>query len=116
MILKNWALKTVHYVNDKLALMPLNVEHCRFQYQVYLKSPDKAKQYLLIIYLIKNEYQVIAGMYNHDDGVVIFVVPNWDIMTVDKCDMKPYYVLCSVYKLNLVLYSFDDDCGGSTLL
>ena len=44
----------VHNVNDKLALMPLNVDHIRFQYQVYFKSPDKAKEYLLIYYLIKN--------------------------------------------------------------
>ena len=70
--------------------MPLNVEHRRFQDQVYLKSSDKAKGYLWINYLIKNEYQVIAGIYNHDDGVVMFTVPNWDIMTVDKYDMKPY--------------------------
>ena len=45
--------KTVHYVNYKLALMPLNVEHCRFQDQVYFKSPDKAKEYLFINYPIK---------------------------------------------------------------
>ena len=55
-------------------------------------------------------------MYNHDDGVVMFTVPNWDIMTVDKCDMKPHYFLCSVDKLNLLRYSFDDDGGGSKLL
>ena len=29
--------KTVHYVNEKLALVPLNVDHVRFQDQVYLK-------------------------------------------------------------------------------
>ena len=55
-------------------------------------------------------------MYNHDDGVIIFTVPNRDRRSVDTCDMKPHYVLHSVYKLNLVLYSFDDDGGGSTLL
>ena len=55
-------------------------------------------------------------MYNHDDGVIIFNVPNRDRRTVDKCDMKPYCVLCSVDKLNLVLYYFDDDGGVSTLL
>ena len=90
------SLKTVHYVNDKLYLRPLNVYHCRFQDQVYFKLPDTVEEYLWINYLIKNEYQVIAGIYNHDDGVVMFTVPNWDIMTVNKCDMKPYYVLCSV--------------------
>ena len=104
--------KTVHYVNDKLALMTLNVEHCRFQYQVYFKSTDKAKEYLLINYLIKNEYQIIVGTYNHDDGVIYFTVPNRDIRIVDKCDMKPHYFLCSLDKLNLVLYFFDDDGGG----
>ena len=46
--------------------MPLNVEYCRFQDKVYFTSPDKAEEYLWIKYLIKNEYQVIAGMYNHD--------------------------------------------------
>ena len=46
--------KTVHSVNENLALMPLNVEHRRFQDQVYFKSPDKAKEYILINYLIKN--------------------------------------------------------------
>ena len=51
-------------------------------------------------------------MYNHDDGVIIFTVPNRDRRTVDKRD----YVLCSVDKLNLVLYYFDDDGGVSTLL
>ena len=96
--------------------MPLNVEHRRFQDQVYLKSSDKAKEYLLINYLIKNEYQVISGMYNHDDGLIIFTVTNQDIRTVDKCDMKPHYFLCLVDKLNLVLYSFDSDGGVSTLL
>ena len=55
-------------------------------------------------------------MYNHDDGVIIFTVPNRDRSTVDKFDMKPYYVLCSVDRLNLVLYYFDDNGGGSTLL
>ena len=40
--------KTIHYVNDKLALMTLNMEHSRFQDQVYFKSPDKAKGNLLI--------------------------------------------------------------------
>ena len=55
-------------------------------------------------------------MYNHDDGVIIFTVPNWDRRTVDKYDMKPHYGLCSVDKLNLVLYSFDRNGGGSTLL
>ena len=55
-------------------------------------------------------------MYNHDDGVIIFTVPNQDRRTVDKCDMNPYYVLCSVDKLNLVLYYFDDYGGGSKLL
>ena len=35
---------------------------------------------------------------------------------MDKCDMKPHYILCSVDKLNLVLYSCDDDSGRSTLL
>ena len=44
----------VHYVNDKLDFMNLNVEHHMFQYQLYLKSPDKAKEYLLINYLIGN--------------------------------------------------------------
>ena len=96
--------------------MPLNVEHCRFQDQVYFKSPDKAKENMLINYLIKNEYQVIAGMYNYDDEVLIFNVPNRNRRKVDKCDMKPHYFLCSVDKLNLLLYSFDDDGGGSKLL
>ena len=96
--------------------MPLNVYRLRFQDQLYFKSPDKAEEYLWINYLIKNEYQVIAGVYNHDDGVIIFTAPNRDITKVDKCDMNPYYVLCSVDKLNLVLYSFDDYGGGSTLL
>ena len=45
--------KTVHYFNDKLDLMPLNVEHRRFQDQIYFKSPDKEKGYLWINYLIK---------------------------------------------------------------
>ena len=36
--------KNVHYVNDKLALIPLNMDHSRFQYQVHLKSPDNAKE------------------------------------------------------------------------
>ena len=35
---------------------------------------------------------------------------------MDKYDNKPHYVLCSVDKLNLVLYSFGDDGGGSTLI
>ena len=48
-------------------------------------------------------------MYNHDDWAIIFTVPNRDRSTVDKCDMTPYYVPCSVDKLNLVLYSSDDD-------
>ena len=96
--------------------MPLNVEHCRFQDQVYFKSTDKAKEYLLINYLIKNEYQVISGMYNHDDGVIHFTLPNQDRRKVDKCDMNPHYVLFSVDKLNLVLYYFDDYGGGSALL
>ena len=55
--------------------MPLHMEYCRFQDQVYFKSPDKAKEYLLMNYLIKNEYQVIAGMYNNDDGVIILLYP-----------------------------------------
>ena len=71
---------------------------------------------MLIKNLIKNEYQVIAVMYDHCDGVIIFTVPNRDRSTVDKCDIKPNYVLCSVDKLNLVLYSFGDYGGGSTLL
>ena len=71
---------------------------------------------MLINYLIKNEDQVIAGMYNHDDGVIIFTVPNRDKTTVDKCDMNPHYVLCSVYKLNSVQYYFDDGGGGSILI
>ena len=45
---------------------------------------------MLINYLIKNEYQVIAGMFNHDDEVIIFTVPNPDIRTVGKCYMKPH--------------------------
>ena len=109
MLLTNWDIKNVHYVNDKLALITLNVEHRRFQDQLYFKSPDKAKEYLLMNYLIKNEYQVIAGMYNNDDGVIIFNVLNQYRRTVDKCDMNPHYVLCSVDKLNLVLYYFDDN-------
>ena len=55
-------------------------------------------------------------MNNHSDGVTIFTVPNQDRRTVDKCDMKPHYVLCSVDKLNLLIYSFDSDGGGSTFL
>ena len=55
-------------------------------------------------------------MYNHDDGVIIFTVLDWDRRTVDKCDMKPHNVLCSVDKLNLVLYYFGGDSGGSTFL
>ena len=55
-------------------------------------------------------------MYNHDDEVVIFTVPNRYISTVDKYDVKPHYILFSLDKLNLVLYYFDDDGGGSTLL
>ena len=70
----------------------------------------------MINYLIKNENQVIAVMYNHDDGVMLFTVPNRDRRTVDKCDMNPHNVLCSVYKMNLVLYSFDGVGGGSPLL
>ena len=35
--------KTVHCVNYKLDLMLLNVEHLKFQYQAYFKSPDKEK-------------------------------------------------------------------------
>ena len=96
--------------------MPLNVEHSRFQYQFYFKSSNKAKEYLWIKYLIKNEYQVIAGIYNHDDGLIIFTVLNRDRRTVDKCDMKPNYVICSVDGLKLVLYYSDDGVGGSTLL
>ena len=30
--------------------------------------------------------------------------------------MKPHHILCSVDKLSLVVYSCDDDGGGSTLL
>ena len=55
-------------------------------------------------------------MYNHDDGVIMFTAPNWDRGTVDKCYMKPHCVLCSFDKLNLVLYSSDDDGWGLTLL
>ena len=55
-------------------------------------------------------------MYNHDDGVIFFTIPNQDRRTVDKCDMKPHNVICSVDKLNLVLYYFEGDGGGSTLL
>ena len=55
-------------------------------------------------------------MYNHDDGLIIFTVPNRDRKTVYTFDMKPYYVLCLVDELSLVLYYFDDDCGGSTFL
>ena len=51
-------------------------------------------------------------MYNHDDGVILFTVFNRDRRTVDKCDMKPHYVLRLLDKLNLVLYYFDDDGGG----
>ena len=47
---------------------------------------------------------------------MIFTAPNWYISTVDYFDMKPHYVLCSVDKLDLVLYSFDDDGGGLTSL
>ena len=70
----------------------------------------------MIKYLIRNEYQVIAGMYNRDDAVIIFTVPNWDRRKVDKRDMNPHYVLCSVYKLNLLLYYFDDYGRGSISL
>ena len=91
--------------------MPLNEEHRRLQYKVYFKPPHKTKEYLLINYLIKKQYQVIEGMSNHYDELMIFTVPNRDRSTVDKCDMKPHYVLCSVDKLNLVLYSCDDDGG-----
>ena len=108
--------KNVHYVNEKMALMSLNVDHSRFQDQIYFKSPDKSKEYLWINYLIKNEYKVISGIYNHDDGVIMFTAPNRDRSTVDKCDTKPHYVLCSVDKLNSVLYSFDGDGGVSTLI
>ena len=55
-------------------------------------------------------------MHNHDDGVVIFNVPDQGIRTVDKFDTKQHYVLCSVDELNLVLYYFYDGGGGSTLL
>ena len=55
-------------------------------------------------------------MHNHDDGVVIFNVTDQGIRIVDKYDMKPHYVLCSVDNLNLVIYYFGDDGGGSTLL
>ena len=56
-------------------------------------------------------------MYNYDNRVIIFTVTNWDRRTVDNCDVNPHYVLCSVDKPNLVLiYSFDDGGGGSTLL
>ena len=55
-------------------------------------------------------------MCNHDDGVIIFTVPNQDRRIVDKCDMKTHDLLCSVDKLNLVLYSFDNDGGGSKFL
>ena len=55
-------------------------------------------------------------MYNHGDEVIIFTVPNRNRSTVDKCDMKPHNVLCSVDKLNLVLYSCDKYGGGSTLI
>ena len=47
---------------------------------------------------------------------MIFTVPNRDRRTSDKCDMKPHYIICSVDKLNLVPYYFDDDGGGSILL
>ena len=47
------SLKTVNYVNEKVHMTPLNVDHCMFQDQVYFKSPDKAKEYMLINYLIK---------------------------------------------------------------
>ena len=55
-------------------------------------------------------------MYNDDDEVIFFNVPNWYRRTVDKCDMNSHYVLFSVDKLNLVLYSFDDDGGLSSFL
>ena len=55
-------------------------------------------------------------MYNHDDEVIIFTLLKQDRRTVDKCDMKPNYVICSVGGLKLVLYYFDDGDGGSTLL
>ena len=50
-------------------------------------------------------------MYNHDDGVIIFTVHNQDRRIVDTCDMKSNYFLCSLDKLNLVLYYFDDGGG-----
>ena len=55
-------------------------------------------------------------MYNHDDEVILFTVPNQDIRTVDKGDMNPHYILWSVDKMNLVLYYCDDDGVGSSLL
>ena len=35
---------------------------------------------------------------------------------MDKFDMNPHNFLCSIDKLNLVLYYLDDDGGGSKLL
>ena len=58
---------------------------------------------------------VIAGMYNHDDEVMSFTVPDHDRRTVDKCDMKSHYIICPVDKLNSVLYCFGDG-GGSILI
>ena len=55
-------------------------------------------------------------MYNHDDDVMIFTAPNRYIRTVDKCDMNPHYVICSVDKMSLLLYYCDYDGGGSSLL
>ena len=55
-------------------------------------------------------------MYNHDDEVIIFTGPIWDRRIVDKCCMKPHSVVCSVDKINLVLYYCGDYSGGSKLL
>ena len=55
-------------------------------------------------------------MYNRDYGVIFFTVPNQYSRKMNKRDINPHYILCSVDKLNSILYSFDDDGGGSALL
>eukprot|EP00957_Ditylum_brightwellii_P109938 8385689-Ditylum_brightwellii.AAC.1 len=83
--------------------------------EILFPSPGKAKEYLLLNYLIKKEYHILPRMYNHDEEMLIFTLPTCNCTTGDKAAMIPHFVLCSVDSDNLVMYACEKDGGGTTM-
>ena len=113
-------------VQDKNALLPIGFEFRAFQGDLYFRTKNNAKEYLLLNYLIARQPHSLATLFNNrpvneeEADKRIYTYTDMCAFTIverdnykKKHEFNPHYILFSKSREALVLYSCDENGNGS---